>query len=347
MSFGLKLFFRLNRGIISLTGSKVRSFLQGLIAQDVNLLDSQGSIAGLFLEPNGRVLCDTIIHKHKDEGVILETHSKKLRPLLKFLQRHIIRVEDVQSNDVSAQYTISHVFNESESAPKFELEDLGVHCSQDPRYGGLGKRLLIPVSAEEEVNKRLEMKPCPLGDYTMWRRINGVPEGPEEIPARTLPLRVNLDLLNFINFKKGCYIGQELTCRSYMQGVVRKRIFPCILGDLSLPASFTPASLFSRINFARETTESKTLPKELMSGIAVGEEEGKMEPVVCDTEAVGSLIGGQQCPVAFFTTFHDQALQSAAATEQAAARLHQLSRDSNFHCSGTRVVVFSAPYMHS
>ena len=63
--------------------------------------------------------------------------------------------------------------------------------------------------------------------YTLNRYFNGIPEGPLEIlPQTALPLESNFDYLNGIDFRKGCYVGQELTIRTQHTGVVRKRILP-------------------------------------------------------------------------------------------------------------------------
>lgn len=66
--------------------------------------------------------------------------------------------------------------------------------------------------------------------HFLWRVAHGVGEGPVEIPhAEALPLEYNLAGLNAVSFKKGCYLGQELTARSHFRGVVRKRLMPVAL----------------------------------------------------------------------------------------------------------------------
>lgn len=64
-------------------------------------------------------------------------------------------------------------------------------------------------------------------DYQTRRYIHGIPEGQTEIPRETaLPMECNIDLSSGIDFRKGCYVGQELTIRTKHTGVVRKRILP-------------------------------------------------------------------------------------------------------------------------
>lgn len=63
--------------------------------------------------------------------------------------------------------------------------------------------------------------------YTLHRLLLGVPEGVLDIPpAQAFPMDSNLDMMGGLDFRKGCYIGQELTVRTYHTGVVRKRVYP-------------------------------------------------------------------------------------------------------------------------
>ena len=62
--------------------------------------------------------------------------------------------------------------------------------------------------------------------YSRYRMVHGLPEGPEIVGR--VPLEANLDLLGYISFKKGCYVGQELIARTKHTGLVRKRLLPFI-----------------------------------------------------------------------------------------------------------------------
>jgi mRNA-decapping enzyme subunit 2 len=76
----------------------------------------------------------------------------------------------------------------------------------------------------------------PLSTYTLRRILHGIPEGQGEIIRETaLPMESNMDIMNGIDFHKGCYVGQELTIRTHHTGVVRKRILPVQLYDMSDP----------------------------------------------------------------------------------------------------------------
>ena len=113
----------------------------------------------------------------------------------------------------------------------------------DPRAPGLGHRLLLPssqtplsVSTSHFPSQSQQHIPHershdhqihPLKSYTLRRHLFGVPEGQSEIPYSTaLPAESNIDYMSGIDFRKGCYVGQELTIRTHHIGVVRKRILP-------------------------------------------------------------------------------------------------------------------------
>jgi len=101
----------------------------------------------------------------------------------------------------------------------------------DPRYWRLGFRLLGRKDhyATKRAMQALEREGRSAGGddrFSMRRLLMGVPEGPEELPTnQTLPLNANLDGIGGISYTKGCYMGQELTTRTYRTGVIRKRLF--------------------------------------------------------------------------------------------------------------------------
>ncbi|THH12631.1 hypothetical protein EW146_g7514 [Bondarzewia mesenterica] len=79
-------------------------------------------------------------------------------------------------------------------------------------------------------------------DYTLHRIMHGVPEGSLDIPPmQAFPMDSNLDMMGGLDFRKGCYVGQELTVRTYHTGVIRKRILPVMLSRFSPNASSNPS----------------------------------------------------------------------------------------------------------
>lgn len=122
------------------------------------------------------------------------------------------------------------------SPPEHDIQtDIG--CSTDPRHARLGARLVVPVprphssstnsTSTTEANSTLQA-------YTAHRQRHGIPAGPSEIPPTSALIHeYNLDLLSAVDFRKGCYVGQELVIRTQHKGVVRKRVLPVRLYDAS------------------------------------------------------------------------------------------------------------------
>ncbi|KAK6430465.1 ccr4 associated factor [Oleoguttula sp. CCFEE 5521] len=109
----------------------------------------------------------------------------------------------------------------------------------DCRAPGIGRRVLVPASSAEgspvgKSGSLEELEEAPLSAYTIRRYLRGVPEGQRELKREdVLPLNANIDLMGGIDFKKGCYTGQELTIRTHHTGVVRRRILPVSLYGLA------------------------------------------------------------------------------------------------------------------
>ncbi|KAI2612742.1 Aminomethyltransferase folate-binding domain-containing protein [Hypoxylon fragiforme] len=100
----------------------------------------------------------------------------------------------------------------------------------DTRAPGMGFRVLSPGSRGDSSGLDLDLEQTSDTAYRVRRYLHGVPEGQSEIlGGHALPLEANLDAMGAIDFRKGCYVGQELTIRTKHRGIVRKRILPCIL----------------------------------------------------------------------------------------------------------------------
>ncbi len=105
----------------------------------------------------------------------------------------------------------------------------------DRRAPGMGQRAILPGDESPVLNQpndpnldRPEIEHVSLKAYTVRRMLHGVAEGQYEIWRETaLPQESNIDYMGGIDYRKGCYVGQELTIRTHHTGVVRKRILPC------------------------------------------------------------------------------------------------------------------------
>ncbi|TVY86912.1 putative transferase, mitochondrial [Lachnellula willkommii] len=118
----------------------------------------------------------------------------------------------------------------------------------------MGRRIILPGDQRPEVDGEEVSEDV----YRVRRYLRGVPEGQGELVyASALPQESNLDLMGGVDFRKGCYVGQELTIRTRHTGVVRKRILPIMLYgvDEPMPTSleYDPTKEYGVERIPRET----------------------------------------------------------------------------------------------
>ncbi|KAI9371785.1 hypothetical protein BJX61DRAFT_534498 [Aspergillus egyptiacus] len=256
-----------NRGLISITGVDSTTFLQGLITQNMfiaNDPDRRARHTGsytAFLNSHGRILNDAFIYPlpqssdAPDEPAwLVEVDKSEVPSLLKHLKKHKLRAKlklralDEGERTVWASWK-NHseprwaAYNlESGSSSPFPSSASIVGCV-DTRAPGFGSRLITPGAEDLRTHvpdeAQVAGEEVDLAGYTVRRILHGVAEGQSEIIREaSLPLECNMDMMKGIDFRKGCYVGQELTIRTHHTGVIRKRILPVQLYEgTEIPSS--------------------------------------------------------------------------------------------------------------
>jgi len=194
-----------DRGVLELSGSEARSFLQGLITQNIDLLTPDGPLYSALLTPQGKFLFDFFLWDSGDV-LFLDVAKDQLMNLARRLLFYKLRA-DVNVGDASKTYNV--------------WASTGVpdgFCA-DPRLDGLGGRALVraddPIAVTDD------------GGNAEWRRHRlelSVTSGGELTSEKNFPIEANLDLFGAIDFQKGCFVGQEVASRTKRRGTVRKRI---------------------------------------------------------------------------------------------------------------------------
>lgn len=250
------------RALIKLSGGEIYNFLQGLVTNDMNILNGDGqALFTFFLNNKGRVMYDSLIYRKTDQELLLECDSTIRDDLVKHLKMYRVRkkIDIVPVNE-----NVWVVFNEKDlvndplnctikKADRFsfcnapilkgdsEYEKLFAKNSQedfamftDPRIYLLGGRIYgssLGNITKSFFNRGIDVTVSK--DYTKFRYKLGVAEGVTELPpGQSFPLEANCDYLRGVSFHKGCYVGQELTARTHHTGVVRKRMMPLILSSV-------------------------------------------------------------------------------------------------------------------
>jgi folate-binding protein YgfZ len=187
-----------NRAVIRLSGADVKTFLQGLITNDINKLSPQALLYAAILAPQGKYLFDFIIHE--TDAVYLDVESSRVADFIKKLSMYKLRA-DVKIEDVSSEYKI---YSDGEKG------------LPDPRNPALGKRLLTAGQKQENGS---------FYDYESLRISLAIPENGDLVPDKSFVMQNNFEELNGVDFKKGCYVGQEVTARTKYKGGVKKRLY--------------------------------------------------------------------------------------------------------------------------
>ncbi len=191
-----------SRALIRVSGPDARPFLHNLLTQDVETL-AQGELRfGALLSPPGRLLFDLFIHGEADD-LLLDVAAERREALIQRLSMYKLRANVAVEADERA------VFVGWGGA----VEGFAI----DPREPALGGRR---YGGEIETNASED-------DWQAHRLAVGAPDPTNDAPAdKTYPIEANFDLLNGIDFQKGCFIGQETTSRMKRRGTIKNRMMP-------------------------------------------------------------------------------------------------------------------------
>jgi folate-binding protein YgfZ len=190
-----------SRAVIEVGGPDWRSFLQGLLTQDVETLKVGEARFGALLTPQGRLLYDLFV-VGTDDGCLLDVETSHRDALLQRLTMYRLRAKvELAASDLA-------VFAE------FPGGSAGV---VDPRLPDLGRRIYGPATADADE-----------AAYEAHRLALGVPGPADWGSETTYPIEADFDLLNGIDFKKGCFVGQETTSRMKRRGQIKSRMLPIV-----------------------------------------------------------------------------------------------------------------------
>ena len=221
-----------DRGILFISGADAKEFLQNLISNDINKVNEDSSCFASLLTPQGKFLFAFIIAKHKS-GYFIDCEKSQAKDLFKQLSIYKLRSK-VEIMNLSNEFVVA-AFNK-EKFLKFEgaKDVLGNTIKYredsiilDPRNKDLGARLIINLEKLYLSLKKLELKDSPVDEYYQLSQRLGIPQ--KEMNAlqnKLFGIECNFEELNGIDFKKGCYVGQENTARIKLKNKLSKRLLP-------------------------------------------------------------------------------------------------------------------------
>ena len=223
-----------DRGIISVLGKDSKEFLQNIITNDINIVNKDNSIFSGIFTPQGKYLYEFFIVKSND-GYFLDCSEEFVEELKVFLEKYKLN-SDVEIKDISGEYVVGIISNEKFDEIKKEenktTQTIIYRSSpffQDPRSKKLGSRVLSNLEKLYLTIKKLSLKIEDGSDYFNNAHEAGIPiKNLKKLQNNLFGLEANFEELSAIDFKKGCYIGQENTARMKLKNKLRKKLLPIV-----------------------------------------------------------------------------------------------------------------------
>jgi folate-binding protein YgfZ len=227
-------FILLNTSLmIKVEGDDRVQFLQGQLTQDIKLISHDKALFAGFCNPKGRVLAFMLCFEEHD-SIHIQIDSSIAEPILRRLKMYVLRSK-VSLNLLDNQFTCvgfvgSKTFlNQGIKLPENYLDIVRSHDVMIMRVGKNTERYQL-MGDTTKVNTFMKLN---LAEYTSmsiesWDNLNifdGIPNIYPTTQEAFIPQSINMDLIDGINFKKGCYTGQEIVARTHYLGKVKRRMF--------------------------------------------------------------------------------------------------------------------------
>ena len=227
-----QIFILKDRGIIYISGEDVKEFLQNIVTNDINKVsDTSGCFASL-LTPQGKYLFDFIIIRHK-QGYFLDCEKNRIDQLIDRLNIYKLNSK-IEILNLSNEFEVAVISKEKfltlENAKDTvgnTVKYNGDPVTLDPRSKNLGGRLIANLEKLNLSLKSLGLKSeDPKKYYTLSHKL-GIPQvNTDKLQDKVFGLECNFEELNGIDFKKGCYVGQENTARMKLKDKLRRKLLP-------------------------------------------------------------------------------------------------------------------------
>ncbi len=202
-----------DRSLIRASGPETAKFLHGVITCNVLTMEDGDSRYGALLLPQGKIISDFLFYREGPESFLFDAPAERVQDLVKRLAFHRLRAKvDFKPLDDMA---VAAVFGPAGALPDGVLY-------ADPRLPELGGRLILPKAAAEGLGGDLAA-------YEAHRIALGIPKGGADFPYNdTFPHEADMDQLGGVDFKKGCYVGQEVVSRMEHRSTPRNRLVEAI-----------------------------------------------------------------------------------------------------------------------
>ena len=221
-----------DRAILYLNGEDTKEFLQNLISNDMNKVSETNTCFTSLLSPQGKFLYEFIIIKHKS-GYLIDCEKSQADGLYKQLSTYKLRSK-VEILNLSNEFVVAAfsyekflTFDKVQDKSGFTIKYREDPIFLDPRNKQLGARLIINLEKLYLSLKKLDLHDANLREYYSFsHKLGIVPKDLNKLQNKLFGIECNYEELNGIDFKKGCYVGQENTARIKLKNKLSKRLLP-------------------------------------------------------------------------------------------------------------------------
>ena len=230
-----------DRGFIQVKGAETKDFLQNIVTNDIEKVTGESTIFSSILTPQGKYLFEFFILKLKD-SYLLECEKKSTIEIIKLLNFYKLRskVDFINLNEKYVAAVISlEKFKEINNSDLSKGKTTSYQNDPvyiDPRNDKLGAKIISKLENIHLTIKQLSLTIADKKKYYNKSFELGIPQiNLDKLKDKIFGVENNLDELNGIDFKKGCYVGQENTSRIKLRNKLRRRILPVqkITGEIS------------------------------------------------------------------------------------------------------------------
>ena len=219
-----------DRGLISVSGEDAKDFLQNIVTNNIAKVHPTNSIFSALFTPQGKYLHEFFLIKSKN-GFFIDCAGDSIKNLIEHLSKYKLRSK-VEIEDFSSKFVVGIInlekFKEIQSSENKSTETvLYRDCPifLDPRSQELGARILSTLEKLYLTIKKLNLNIISDKSYLNTAHLNGIPiKGINNLKEQIFGLEANFEELRAIDFKKGCYVGQENTARMKLKNKLRRRL---------------------------------------------------------------------------------------------------------------------------
>jgi len=221
-----------DRSIVKFAGDDARAFLNSLFTANITTLTANESRYSALLTAQGKLIVDAFVSQapvEKGEGFYFDIPTSQFQTFLAKMKGYNLRKKYLVE-DLSGKLGIMAVWDGTATTTKYP-------CHADPRLAALGQRIMLPPEEAATVAAEIGAELVPPDQFEAHRIALGVPRGDLDfVYGDAFPHEADMDQLHGIDFKKGCFVGQEVVQRMERRHTARTRVVP-VMFDGAAPSA--------------------------------------------------------------------------------------------------------------